>query len=148
MSPGQPGTPCVSKESMTGWMEYIHMQKPLPDDVTGVPVRLDVIDSNGNYRNIGTATTDKSGTFGLWWEPDIPGTYTIIATFAVDESYGSSFAQTYMGVVEAPPVEEQAQPEPDQPSMADLYFLPAVGGIIAAIAIVGVVLALMLKKRV
>ena len=147
MSPGQPGTPCVSKESMTGWMEYIHMQKPIPDDVTGVPVRLDVIDSNGNYRNIGTATTDKSGTFGLWWEPDIPGTYTIIATFAGDESYGSSYAQTYMGVIEAPPVEQPVEPEPNQPSMADTYFLPAVAGIIAAIAIVGVVLALMLKKR-
>ncbi len=25
-SPGQPGTPCVSKESMTAWMEYLHMQ--------------------------------------------------------------------------------------------------------------------------
>jgi len=31
--------------------------------------------------------------------------------------------------------------------MADQYFLPVSGGIIAAIAIVGVVLALLLRKR-
>ena len=146
-SPGQPGTPCVSKESMTEWMEYLHLQKTIPKDVTGVPVTLDVIDSNGNYRNIGTATTDRSGTFGLWWEPDIPGTYTIIACFKGDESYGSSYAQTYMGVVPAPEPEFEPEPTPDQPSMTETYFAPAVAAIIAAIAIVGLVLAILLKKR-
>jgi hypothetical protein len=29
-SPGQPGTPAISDESMTAWMEHLHMQKPIP----------------------------------------------------------------------------------------------------------------------
>jgi hypothetical protein len=144
-SPGQPGTACVSDESMSEWMEYIHMQKPMPKNVTGVPVVLDVLDSNGNYRNIDTVTTDASGTFSYMWEPDIPGKYTLIATFGGSESYGSSWAETAFGVVEAPQATPPPTPEPA--SAADLYFVPATAGIIVAIAVVGVVLMLMLRKR-
>jgi len=41
-----------------------------------------------------------------------------------------------------------ATPEPTNPptSLADQYILPGIGGIIAAIAIVGVVLALLLRN--
>ena len=41
-SPAQPKTPCISKESMATYMEYLHMQKPIPSGyvVTGVPVQL------------------------------------------------------------------------------------------------------------
>ena len=52
------GVPCVSDASQSQWMEYVYMQKPKPTNVTGVPVTLSVIDSNGNYRSIGTTTTD------------------------------------------------------------------------------------------
>jgi len=76
MSPAQPSTPCVSKESMGGWMEYLHMQKPIPADVTGVPVSLDTLDPNGNFVHIGDVTTDMSGTFGHTWTPEVPGEYT------------------------------------------------------------------------
>ena len=43
----------------------------------------------------------------------------------------------------------EATPEPTQvtPSLAGQYLLPATGGIIEAIAVVSVVLALPLKKR-
>jgi len=139
------GVPVVSDNSMTGWMEYVYMQKPCPTVVTGVPVTIDVVDANGNYRNIGTTTSDGSGSFSLMWTPDIPGKYTVVASFAGSESYYGSYAQTAFGVDEAP----DATPEPTQApaSLADQYFLPMSIGIIAAIAIVGVVLALLLRKR-
>ena len=69
------GVPVVSDASESAWMEYVYMQKPEPTNVIGVPVTLSVIDSNGNQRQIGTATTDASGTFALTWTPDIPGNF-------------------------------------------------------------------------
>jgi hypothetical protein len=74
------GVPAVSDASMSDWMEYVYMQKPCPTNVKGVPVSIDVLDSNGNYRNIGTATSDVSGKFSFTWTPDIPGDFTVIAT--------------------------------------------------------------------
>ena len=55
---------------------------------------IDVIDSNGNYRQIGTTTSDE-WQFGFTWTPDIPGNYTVIANFAGSESYYPSSAPTY-----------------------------------------------------
>jgi hypothetical protein len=139
------GVPAVSDESMTAWMEYVYQQKPFPMDAVGVPVSIDVIDANGNYRNIGTATSDASGMFSFTWQPDIEGTYTVIATFAGSESYWPSYAQTSFVVDPAPTVPD---PTPQPVSAADMYFVPAVAGIIVAIAIVGALLAfLLLKKR-
>lgn len=101
MSPGQPNTPCVSKESMTQWMEYLHMQKPIPTDVKGVPVSIDAVDPNGNSVHIADVTTDMSGSFKTLWTPEIAGEYVVTATFVGDDSYGSSWAETAVGVVEA-----------------------------------------------
>ncbi len=153
MSPGQPGTPCVSKESMAGWMEYVHMQKPIPSDVTGVPVSLDTLDPNGNFIHIGDVTTDMSGTFGLMWTPEVPGTYKVMATFMGDESYGSSFAETHVGVVEAPePLPEYGTPEwpayPEAEKPAD--YTPMFLGITVAVAVaivIGLVNLWALRKR-
>ncbi len=102
MSPGQPDTPCVSKESMSEWMEYLHMQHSIPANVVGVPISIDAVDPNCNFVHIGDTTSDgMSGTFGYAWEPEIAGQYTVTATFMGDDSYGSSFATTYVNVVEA-----------------------------------------------
>jgi hypothetical protein len=102
MSPGQPNTPCVSKESMTAWMEYLHMQHSIPAEVIGVPISIDAVDPNGNFVHIGDVTSDGiSGTFGFAWEPEIAGEYKVTATFMGDDSYGSSFATTYVNIVEA-----------------------------------------------
>ena len=32
------GVPCVSDESQSEWMEYVYMQQPMPNNMTGVPV--------------------------------------------------------------------------------------------------------------
>ena len=137
------GVPAVSDESMSAWMEYVYMQKARPADATGVEVMIDVIDSNGNYRNIGSTTGDANGFYKFMWEPDIPGEYTVIARFEGSESYYGTSAETAFGVAEAPPPE--ATPEPVTMPPFDMYILYATVVIVAAIVIVGVLL--LLKKR-
>ena len=142
------GVPAVSDASQSAWMAYVYMQKAKPTNATGVPVSIDVIDSNGNYRNIGTATSDSSGMFTLTWMPDIQGNYTVIATFAGSDSYWGSSSETSFDATAAPAA--TAAPTPTPASMADLYFLPLSIGMIIVIVIVVALLALvllMLRKR-
>jgi len=138
------GVPAVSDESISQWMLYVYKQFERPTNATGVPVTIDVIDANNNYRNIGTATTDSSGMFKLGWKPDIEGAYTVIATFAGSKAYYPSHGETAFVVdpaVQAPEVKTEG------PSIADQYLLPATFGIIASVVIVGIALAFVLKKR-
>jgi len=144
-SPGAAGTAAIADEYMTPWMEYLYMQKPCPANATGVEVSLDVIDANNNYRNIGAATSDANGAFSFVWEPDIPGKYTVVATFAGSESYWRSSAETAFNVEEAPPATLEPTPAPQ--SAADLYFMPMSIVIIVAIIVVGALVMLMLRKR-
>jgi len=141
-SAGAMGTPAISDEDMGDWMEYIYMQKPFPGGATGVDVSIDVIDSNGNFRNVGTATSDSSGVYSLVWEADIPGMYSVIATFAGSESYASSFASTSFYVEEAP--QPTAAPEATPAPMTDTYVLGTGIAVLAAVVILGL---LMLRKK-
>jgi hypothetical protein len=136
------GVPAVSDGSMSAWMEYVYMQKPFPTTATGVTVTLDVIDSNGNFRSIGTATSDASGGFKKMWQPDIPGEYTLIATFQGSESYYASYAETAFGITEAPAATPTPTPLTLPPT--ETYFAVSTIAIIIAIAIVGI---LLLRKR-
>ncbi len=139
------GVPVVSDESMSEWMEYIYMQKARPTNVTGVPVTLNVLDANGNYREIGSAITNSDGFYTLNWNPDIPGLYTVYANFAGSESYWPSHAVTSFAV---DPVAATPAPTPSlQQSIADTYFIPAVAGLLSAIIAVGLLVILVLRKR-
>jgi hypothetical protein len=108
MSLGQPNTPCVSHSSMRTQMEYLHMQYPIDgiwhnETITGVPVTLTAIGLDGTVIDIGSVTTNGYyGTFGKAWTPPKQDTYTIIASFAGDDSYGSSNAATTVTVGPAP----------------------------------------------
>jgi hypothetical protein len=114
--------------------------------VTGVPVSIDVLDSNGNYRNIGTTTSNADGMFAYTWTPDIPGDFTVYANFAGSESYYPSHADAAFHA--SSPAPTAIPIATAAPSMADLYFVPSVIAIIVVIIIVGAVLAiLMLRKR-
>jgi outer membrane protein assembly factor BamB len=144
-SPGQPGTPCVSKDSMETQMEYLHLQMPIDglwnnETITGVPVTLTAIGSDGTVIDIGSTTTNGYyGTFNHAWTPPAEGTYEILASFAGDDSYGSSTAATGVTVGPAPePYPEPVQPEapPDNTPM----FVGSTAAIIIAIAIVGILL--------
>ena len=90
------GVPVSSDASMREWMGYVYQQQPEPANFTGVSVSLGVLDSNNNFRSIGTATTDASGTFSLNWAPDIPGNYTIYAEFGGTNGYYPSYAETHI----------------------------------------------------
>ena len=139
------GVPAVSDASQTEWMEYVYMQKPRPTNATGVPITLSVVDSNGNYRTIGTTTSNADGFFSYNWKPDIEGTYNVVATFAGSESYWPSRAETSF-VVDPSPATASPYPEIVLPP-TEMYLMGATAAIIVAIAIVGVLLALMLRKR-
>jgi len=139
------GVPAVSDESMGEWMEYVYMQKPKPTDVTGVEIVVTVLDPNGNSYEVGRTTNDASGTFCLDFEPEVPGKYTVTATFAGSESYWPSYAQTYLLVEEAPATTPVPTAEPE--SVADLYFLPMSIGMIIAIVIVLILLVLMMLRK-
>jgi len=139
------GVPVSSDASMMKWMGYVYQQKPMPYDFTGVSVAIDVLDSNGNYRNIGSTETDTSGQYTFTWLPDIPGDFTVIARFAGTNGYWPSYAQTSFTVDQ--PAATQPPPVQQQQSTADLYFIPAIIALFIAIIVVGVINVLMLRKR-
>jgi hypothetical protein len=107
---------------------------------------VDVFDANNNYRNIGTATSDATGVFSLMWTPDIPGKYTVVVTIAGSKAYYGSSAEAAFGFDEAV---SNTTPEPTQApaTLSEQYFLPAVFGIIASIAVVGALMLLQLRKK-
>jgi hypothetical protein len=151
ISPAQPSTPCVSAASMETQMEYLHMQMPIDGlwhnlTITGVPVILTAIGSDDSVYDLGTVTTNGYyGTFAMTWTPPKEDTYTIIASFEADDSYGSSSAATAVGV--GPAVETPATPEIPTPT----DYTPLLYGIIAAVIvaiIIGIVAILVtLRKR-
>jgi outer membrane protein assembly factor BamB len=152
-SPGQTclgypekGTPAVSDQDQSQWMQYLFNNAPRPTNATGVPVTIYVTDSNHNTRPIGTTTSTDYGVFSLTWTPDIPGNYTVTATFAGSQAYYGSSAQT--SFYASPEAAATTTPTAATSSVADTYFVPAIAGLFVAIIIIGVVLALlMLRKR-
>lgn len=139
------GVPVASDKSMSDWMGYIYQQKPLPTNFTGVDVAINVVDANGNFRTIGTTTTDKNGQYTLLWQPDISGKYQVTANFAGTHGYYPSSATAAFNVMEQAATTTPT-PAPGQ-SMVEQLFIPAVIGIILASVIVGVVIVLILRKR-
>jgi hypothetical protein len=141
MSPAQTGAACVSLDSMTTQMQYLHFQRPIDglyhnETLTGVPVLLTAIGDDGSVTDIGTVTTDGYyGTFTKAWTPPSEGTYKIVASFAGNEAYGSSSGAT--GVSVGPAAE--VTPPPEIPTPVDNTML--LYGILIAV-IIAIVLAL------
>jgi hypothetical protein len=130
---------------MPEWMKYVYMQFARPTNASGVEVTLDTIDPNGNFIHVGDATTDSSGMYSLQWTPEVPGKYTVIATFAGTASYYASFSETAIAVDPAPATPTPS-PQPLQ-STADMYFIPAIAGLFVLIIVVSIVMALLIRKR-
>jgi hypothetical protein len=151
MSPAQTGTPCVSKDSMSMQMEYLHLGQPqggIWNNVTtiGVPVSLTAISSDGTPIDLGTVTTNGySGEFDKAWTPPKEDTYQIIASFAGDDSYSSSISTTAVSVGAAPEkINIPAQIEPIDYSMT----IVGVGiAVIVAVFIAVAAAVLLLRKR-
>jgi outer membrane protein assembly factor BamB len=137
-------TPAISDEDMEAWMEYKFMQQGMPADAKGVEVVLETLDPNGNFYEIGRTTTDITGTYGYAFEPEVPGTYQIIARFQGSASYYGSYAHTYLHVEEAP--QASPTPTPPPPAMTDMYVIGFGSAALIAIIAIGVILILLRKR--
>jgi hypothetical protein len=83
-----------------------------------------------------------SGLFKKTFTPEVPGEYTVIATFAGSASYYGSYAETAISVLEAPaPTEAPAYPQPIDNT------LTIVGVGIAMIIAVAIAAVLILRKK-
>jgi len=140
------GLPAVSDASQTQFMEAVYEQQPMPSNITGVPVTISVLDSNGNSRNIGTTTSNDLGTYALTWTPDIAGNYTVTATFGGTGAYYGSSASTAFYASEASPTTTPTTAVANYATPLNVmeYIVGATIAIIIAIAIVGV---LSLRKK-
>jgi hypothetical protein len=140
ISPAQPNTPAVADESMTEWMEYLHMQNATlintPPTPKGVSVLLYAIDPNGNYQEIGMVTSDSNGLFSTLWTPPIEGKYTVYATFMGSESYWTSSGTTALGVSAVAPTSTPTQTAANVDNSMLLY------GILVAV-IIAIIIGLM-----
>ncbi len=140
------GVPAVSDASQSAWMLYVHKNYDRPTDATGVTVKIDGYDPNGNYQNFGTATSDSNGVFGLAFTPEVPGTYWISATFEGSDAYYGSTISTYLTVGEA--TTPSTPIEPEEPTAAPLITTEiAIILAVIAVAVIGIVGYLVLKKR-
>ncbi len=148
-SPAQPGTPAVSDVSMSEWMDYLNMQNATllnnPPKPEGVQVTLTAVDPNGNTIDVGTATTDYLGNYGVNFVPTISGMYMIIANFAGSDSYYPSTSGTKLTVIEAPAATSTATPMNYDAINNNTTISVAVVGIAIIIAIAAAVL--LLRKR-
>ena len=141
------GVPVSSDASMRAWMGYVYQQQAEPTNFTGVTVTLTAIDPNGNYITLGNATTDGNGLYYFTWTtPSVPGSYLVTTSFAINNGYWGSNAQTAVTVQNAPSA--TATPSPAPASVVNTYFVPAVIAIIVVIIIGFALLAILsLRKR-
>jgi hypothetical protein len=153
-------------------MKYLYAQQPMPKNAKGVEVSLDTYDPNGNYVHIATVTSDASGMFKKMWTPEVPGEYTVIATFAGTNSYYGSSGETAVGVskpsvspvvtptptatqppvtpVSPTPIQTPISPSPTQAVTPPTSAEPATTYIaigVAVVVIVAVAAALLLRRR-
>jgi hypothetical protein len=138
------GTPAIADDSMSDWMEYFYMQQMEPDNATGVEVVLETLDPNGNFYEIGRTTSDAGGMYSYAFTPEVPGLYTIFATFEGSESYYSSRAETAINVEEAP--QASPTPTPPPPGMTDTYVIGFGSAALIAIIVVGAILILLRRR--
>jgi hypothetical protein len=139
------GVPAVSDESQSEWMKYVYKNLPRPADVVGVEVVVSVLDSNNNYYEVGRTTADSNGAFMCEFTPLIQGEYVVYAEFEGSNSYYGSVAETTILVDEQLPATPEPSPTPE--SVANAYFVPAIAGIIVAIAVLGALLALLILRK-
>ncbi|HLN44858.1 MAG TPA: PQQ-binding-like beta-propeller repeat protein [Candidatus Sulfotelmatobacter sp.] len=151
LSPAQSGTPAVSKESMSTQMEYLHKQLPIDgiwhnETITGVPVSLTAIGSDGSVVDIGSVTTNGYyGTFSKTWTPPKQGDYEIVASFAGDDSYGSSAASTSISIGPAPTTPNTGSQQ--QEIVVPDYTMTIIGVGIAVILAVAIATILLYRKK-
>jgi hypothetical protein len=127
--------------------------KTMQNTVTGVPVTLTAVGSDGTRYPIGTAVSDMGGSFGISWTPPSAGTYEIIANFTGTESYGGSYATTFVAVgsvgampsISAPTLaptmaSPSVAPNPQSGMGTEIYIVISAVVVIVAVAVAAVLL--------
>ena len=138
------GVPAVADQYMSDWMLYVYKQFPRPSDAVGVPVKIQIVDPEGVYAWIGTATSDAYGNYAYPFAPQKEGQYTIIATFDGSDSYYGAQATDYLLVGPASTPTSPITPEtPASPLVTTEVALV----LVAAIAAIVIVAFLALRKR-
>jgi len=120
----------------------------MPTDFTGVTVTLTALDPNNNTVNIGKATTNINGLYNFeWTPPNVPGKYTVTATFSGTNGYYPSYAQTTM-IVGSPQATTAptATPVSGVATQSTLEYL-GVAIIIVIIIIGAIIIAMLMRKR-
>jgi hypothetical protein len=140
------GVPAIADEGMSEWMLYVYKQFERPD-ATGVTVKLEAVDPNMGYHNLGTTCSDAYGNYGFSFKPDVEGTWMIIATFEGSKSYYGSTETTYLTVGPAPSPEQPIEPEEPEPEAPLITTEIAIILAVVAVAIIAVVGYWILKKR-
>ena len=129
---------------MTEWMKYVYKQFERPADATGVPVKIQIVDPEGSYAWIGTATSDAYGHYAYSFIPQIEGTYTIIATFDGSGAYYGSTDTAYLLV--GPAVTPSGSITPETPAVSLITTEVAIV-LIAAIAAIVIIAFLILRRK-
>ncbi len=107
--------PAISDASQAAWMEFVYMQKTMPSNATGVPVKLYATGPDGATNEIATVTSNADGVFYYAWAPSQVGAYTIDAIFEGSNSYGASGASTVI-VIDAAAAAPTTTPAPTETS--------------------------------
>lgn len=132
---------------MTEWMEYLHMNRPVPQNATGVSVHLTAIDPNGNFQEIGTTTSDASSNYGMVWTPPVPGLYKVTATFEGSESYYSSSAETMFVVSTSPTPTPTPTPAPSPVAGPNVVPLETFYAFAALLVVLIIAVAVLLYRK-
>jgi hypothetical protein len=128
-------------------MGYVYQQQPHPTNFTGVTVTLSVLDPNNNTYTVGTATTDINGIFHYTWTPkDVPGTYTVYATFSGTNGYWPSESETNM-VVQSASATTAPTSTPVSGLASNTTVEYGIVAIIIIIIIIGAILALLVTRK-
>jgi len=155
--------PAMSDVSQSSWMEYLYMEKPMPQNATGVPVTIFATAPDGTTTQIGEPISDSNGMYYLRWAPDQVGAYKIDAVFQGSDSFYQSSASCAFSVdaaaaapttapptatpTTATPTETAAPtttaPQPGNNTMTYVYV--AVAAIIIVVVIAAA--AVMLRRR-
>jgi outer membrane protein assembly factor BamB len=133
-SPATPGTPCLSRDYLGGWLQFLLMQKPCPYAVIpGVPVEIRAQFPNGTTKVLGLPVSSEFGVFNFTWTPPEPGVYAIRARFPGDDSYYVTFNWAESTLLVKPATAVVAEnPQPTY-TPTDLFIIAAVAAAIILI---------------
>jgi len=112
-------------------------------------VTLTATSPSGQVTEIGTATTNIAGSYGIPWTPNEEGQYLIKAEFAGTNSYGNSFDMTYVSVGSS---DASVIPDPTPSTVPttgegiSTETLLIIGAAVVIIVIIGAV-AVLLRRR-